>query len=236
MLCFFAFSARLFFHTSELKGEAGVLGARSAPQRDIFAIRLRTIATITGQFTFGAGMDIHEFVRLSLGRWRSQRSAHHLAFGHFEEVRSTVDIVPLAGDAPEVIQLCKSYSVDLQLIAQPFRMSWEGESDWDEEDESLKGTTVLVPVPDTSERNRGQLLREQGYAETIPAAGRYSLSEDGTFTLQTEYNRAAAEEKIWFATPNLRFRVSTIKTSNGTGVTTASFASEIRSLQSSPGE
>ena len=47
--------------------------------------------------------------------------------------------------------------------------------------------------------------------------------------LQTEYDRAAAEERIWFANPNLRFRVATIKTSSGKGITTASFCSEIRS-------
>ncbi|MEL6855933.1 MAG: phycobiliprotein lyase, partial [Cyanobacteria bacterium J06607_13] len=74
----------------------------------------------------------------------------------------------------------------------------------------------------------GQLLRDQGYAETIPAAGRYIIQTDGTFVLTTGYDRAAAEEKIWFATKNLRFRVSLIKTSTGKGVTTASLSSEVR--------
>jgi phycoerythrin-associated linker protein len=46
--------------------------------------------------------------------------------------------------------------------------------------------------------------------------------------LITEYDRAAAEEKIWFVNPNVRCRVSLIKTSAGTGVVTASFSSEIR--------
>ncbi|MGB7444463.1 MAG: phycobiliprotein lyase, partial [Coleofasciculaceae cyanobacterium] len=45
-----------------------------------------------------------------------------------------------------------------------------------------------------------------------------------------EYDRAAAEEKIWFVNPDVRCRVSLIKTSGGTGVLTASFSSEIRSL------
>jgi len=88
---------------------------------------------------------------------------------------------------------------------------------------------VLVPVPDAENPQKGKLLREEGYAETIAAVGNYHLSEDGTFILQTEYDRAAAEERIWFANPNLRFRVATIKTSNGKGITTASFCSEIRS-------
>ena len=42
------------------------------------------------------------------------------------------------------------------------------------------------------------------------------------------YDRAAAEEKIWFASDSLRFRVALIKTSDGKGVTTASLSSEVR--------
>lgn len=172
-------------------------------------------------------MDITEFVTNSIGHWRSQRSAHHLAFGHFEAVQSEIDIVSLASDDPEVMNLCKTYSIDPQSAVSPFRMSWEGQSDWDES-QILKGTCILVPVPDPNQINRGKLLRDQGYAETIAAAGDYQLTEDGMFVLTTAYEHAAAEEKIWFVNPNVRCRVSLIKTSSGTGVVTASFSSEIR--------
>ncbi|WGV23649.1 phycobiliprotein lyase [Halotia branconii] len=172
-------------------------------------------------------MNITEFVERSIGRWRSQRSVHHLAFGHFEAVQSVIDIVALSPDDPAVIDLCKSYNIDTQIIVSPFRMSWEGQSDWDE-NEVLKGSCILVPVPDGEHPNRGQLLRDQGYAETMAAAGTYYLTEDETFVLVTGYDRAAAEEKIWFINPNVRCRVSLIKTSANTGVVTASFSSEIR--------
>lgn len=174
-------------------------------------------------------MDIDTFVARSLGKWRSQRSAHHLAFAHFEEIRSMINIEGLEKDDPAVLALCESQGVDIGAIATPFKMSWEGESDWDE-DEVLKGQTILVPVPDTSQHNSGKLLRDQGYAETIPAAGQYTITPDGTFILTTGYDRAAAEEKIWFASDNLRFRVSLIKTSDGKGVTTSSLSSEVRLL------
>lgn len=173
-------------------------------------------------------MNIAQFVKLSIGRWRSQRSGHNLAFSHFEEVRSTIDIVALDVEDPKVIQLCQSYSIDPAQAISPFRMSWEGESDWD--DETLSGSTILVPIPDPDRPNQGKLLREQGYAETMAAVAEYRITDEGTFILDTKYDRAAAEERIWFATPNLRFRVSSIKTSEGTGVVTASFSSEIRSL------
>jgi phycoerythrin-associated linker protein len=174
-------------------------------------------------------MNITQFVEHSLGRCRSQRSAHHLVFSHFEAVQSVIDIVPLSPDDGEVINLCQSYNIDPSQAVSPFGMSWEGQSDWDENAE-VKGSCILVPVPDPTRPNRGKLLRDQGYAETIAAAGEYHLTEDGTFVLLTSYERAAAEEKIWFVNPNLRMRVSLIKTSEGSGVVTASFSSEIRSL------
>lgn len=177
-------------------------------------------------------MDITRFVELSLGRWRSQRSAHHLAFSHFEQVTSTIDIIALPEEDTGVIDLCKSHDIDPNSARNPFRMSWEGESDWDD-NSTFQGTTILVPIPDVDNPRSGRLLRDQGYAETIPSIGRYHFQEDGTFVLLTDYERATAEERIWFVTPNFRLRVSLIKTSEGTGVVTASFSSEIRSLSES---
>lgn len=172
-------------------------------------------------------MDIQTFVSRSLGKWKSQRSAHHLAFSHFEEIRSIITIAPLPTQDPRVAALCQRYRIAAEQIVSPFHMSWEGETDWDE-DETVQGETVLVPVPNPSQAGTGKLLRDQGYAETIEAAGDYRFNEDGSFVLTTAYERAAAEEKIWFTTNDLRFRVSLIKTSSGQGVTTASLSSEIR--------
>lgn len=175
-------------------------------------------------------MDIQEFVQQSIGQWRSQRSAHHLAFSHFEAVESVIDIEAMPPTDPAVMELCKTYGVSPDQTVSPFKMTWEGYSDWDDGEEALKGSSVLVPVPDRDRPNCGKLLREQGYAETMAAAGDYQLMDDGTFVLITAYDRAAAEEKIWFVNPNVRCRVSLIKTSSGTGVVTASFSSEIRQL------
>jgi phycoerythrin-associated linker protein len=176
-------------------------------------------------------MDIIQFVEQSIGQWRSQRSAHHLAFGHFEAVQSIIDIDLLSHDDPAVITLCQAYNIAPDRAVSPFGMKWEGQSDWDEDKPEVKGSTILVPIPDPLIPDRGKLLRDQGYAETIAAAGDYHFLEDGTFVLITPYENAAAEERIWFANPNLRFRVSLIKTSAGSGVVTASFASEIRSAK-----
>jgi phycoerythrin-associated linker protein len=173
-------------------------------------------------------MSIEQFVAQSIGQWKSQRSAHSLAFQHFEAVLSTIDILEVDLEDSRVIDLCKANNIDPQLAVSPFYMQWEGTSDWDD-DQVSKGSTLLVPIPNLSQPGRGKLLREQGYAETMPAIGEYYFTDDGMFVLITPYERASAEERIWFVNPNLRFRVSMIKTSEGSGVLTASFSSEIRS-------
>ena len=150
-----------------------------------------------------------------------------MALKHFEEVRSEIDIVSVSASDPEVLTLCKACAIDPAAVVQPFRMSWQGESDWDE-NEKLEGSSILVPVPDSADGRRGRLLRDRGYAETVTAVSTYSIAEDDTFVLLSAYDRAAAEERIWFGTPDVRFRVSLIRTSDGKGVVTASFASEVR--------
>ncbi len=66
-------------------------------------------------------MDIDTFVARSLGQWRSQRSAHHLAFAHFEEIRSMIEIEPLDKDDAAVIALCESQGFDAGAIAAPLK-------------------------------------------------------------------------------------------------------------------
>ena len=177
-------------------------------------------------------MDINQFVQLSLGSWSSQRSVHHLAFRHFEQVTSIINIITLECSDPEVIDLCRSQGIDYTYVVNPFRMIWEGETDWDPDSKFFSGSTILVPLPEIGNSRAGKLLRDQGYAETIPSIGEYHITEDGIFVLITEYNHAMAEEKIWFINPNFRLRVSLIRTSRGSGVVTASFSSETRVLDS----
>ncbi|MCS6960737.1 MAG: phycobiliprotein lyase [Pseudanabaenaceae cyanobacterium SKYGB_i_bin29] len=172
----------------------------------------------------GARWDITTFVERSIGSWRSQRSVHHLAFAHFEAVTSTITVTSLSPQDERVGQLCQLHGVETDRVVAPFLMTWEGQSDWD--GEISKGESLLVPVP--SDTYRGKLLRDKGYAEAMPAVGEYYLTEDNTFVLVTPYDRAAAEEKIWFINDNVRCRVSLIKTSGGSGVVTASFSSEIK--------
>jgi phycoerythrin-associated linker protein len=178
-----------------------------------------------------SGMTVEDFFARSVGEWRTQRSSHNLVWSQFEAVTSEIAIVERAANDADVLALCAANAVNPADALVSIHMSWEGESDWDDEVEAVSGETLMTVVKDTP--TSGRLLRSQGYAETIPAVGTWVMTPDGAFVLNTFYDMAAAEERIWFATPDLRLRVSNIRTASGKGVVTASFASEIRVLKKS---
>lgn len=169
-------------------------------------------------------MNIQEFFQLSAGKWFSQRTSHHLAFKQSESGKSEIKIEMVADDAPEVIQLCEQYSVDPALARGAARVTWDGTMEWDQEKHA--GSTILVPIPDPDKPNEGKLLRDVGYAEKAAVAGRYIMGNDDALTLITEYETMYSEERLWFASPNLRLRTSILKRFGGFSM--ASFCSEIR--------
>ena len=169
-------------------------------------------------------MDIKEFFEQSAGKWFSQRTSHHLAFKQAESGKSNLTIEMLNADDPEVIKLCEQYNIDPQHALCGARVTWDGTMEWDKE--KHQGSTVLVPVPDVEKPNEGQLLREMGYAEKAPVAGRYIMGSDQALTLITEYETMYSEERLWFASRNLRLRTSILKRFGGFSM--ASLSSEIR--------
>ncbi|HIK34755.1 MULTISPECIES: phycobiliprotein lyase [unclassified Thermosynechococcus] len=169
-------------------------------------------------------MDIRDFFAQSAGRWFSQRTSHHLAFKQTESGKSQLTIELLSVDDPAVIALCQQYEMDPAWAVCGARVSWDGTMEWDSE--KHEGSTVLVPIMDQGSRMEGKLLREMGYAEKAPVAGRFSMGSDGALTLITEYETMYSEERLWFASPNLRLRTSILKRFGGFSM--ASFCSEIR--------
>ncbi|HEY9702484.1 MAG TPA: phycobiliprotein lyase, partial [Allocoleopsis sp.] len=169
-------------------------------------------------------MDIKEFFEMSAGKWFSQRTSHHLAFKQSENGKSQIIIEMLPADHPDVIKLCELYQFDPQLAICGGKVTWDGTMDWDEEKHA--GSTILVPIADADKPNEGKLLRDMGYAEKAPVAGTYLMGSDNALTLITEYESMYTEERLWFASPNLRLRTSILKRFGGFSM--ASFCSEIR--------
>lgn len=168
-------------------------------------------------------MDIKEFFQQSSGKWLSQRTSHHLANQKSESGKSNLVIETLSKDDPIVVKLCQAHHLDAAEAVCGVQVSWDGTMD--SEQKKQTGATLFVLVADPEHPEQGKLLRPIGDAEQ-PAIGRYVMGRDEALTLITEHPALYSEERIWFASPNLRLRTSTLKRADGFSV--ATFCSEIR--------
>jgi hypothetical protein len=172
-------------------------------------------------------MDVMAFFQLSSGRWRSQRTTHHLAFKRSEFGDSEIQVETLAADHPDVVALCEFHQIDSSQAVGGSRVNWLGSMSWDREDEeNHEGKTVFALVPDADDPSQGRLLRERGYAEIVPVVGRFLMDDQDGLVLTTDYDTMSAIERFWFASPDLRLRTSTVKRFGG--FSTASFCTEFR--------
>jgi hypothetical protein len=172
-------------------------------------------------------MDVMEFFQLSAGKWRSQRTTHHLAFKRSEKGESAIQIESLTADHPDIIALCQLHEIEPSLAVGGSRVCWLGSMAWDRDGEgNHEGTTVFALVPDSDNPRQGRLLRDRGYAEIVPVVGHYVMDDEDGLVLITEYETMSSRERFWFASPGLRVRTSTVKRFGG--FSTASFCTETR--------
>ncbi|MCF2146132.1 phycobiliprotein lyase [Desmonostoc muscorum LEGE 12446] len=169
-------------------------------------------------------MNIEEFFELSTGKWFSHRTIHHLALNQSEHGKSDTIIETLAADHPEVSKLCQQYGINPSSTSYGLKVTWNGTMEREQVKHS--GSSVLVSIPDADNPAQGKLLRQIVDGEKTPVPGRYQIDSDGALTLITEDETMKSEERLWFASPNLRMRVNVLKRSGGFSIT--SFTSEIR--------
>ena len=170
--------------------------------------------------------DAKEFFQQSAGRWRSQRTTHHLPFRRAESGSSDINVEFLDAEDEKIAAICEMHEIDPQTAIGGAFVSWDGSMAWDKENEDHKGTTVFALIPDSDDLRKGKLLRERGYAEIVPVAGEYEMDEEDGLVLITEYETMSIIERFWFVNPDLRLRSSTVKRFGG--FNTATFCAESR--------
>ena len=178
--------------------------------------------------------DAKEFFQRSAGKWKSQRTTHHLPFRRAESGGSDINVEFLNSDDEKIAAICDMHDVDPQIAIGGAFVSWDGSMAWDKENEDHKGTTVFALIPDQDNPRKGKLLRERGYAEIVPVAGEYDMDEEDGLVLVTEYDTMSIIERFWFVNPDLRLRSSTVKRFGG--FNTATFCTESRVTETNVGE
>jgi hypothetical protein len=176
--------------------------------------------------------DAMDFFEHSAGKWRSQRTTHHLPFRRAEAGGSEIRVETLAADNLKIIEICKMHNVEPYLAIGGAFVSWDGSMAWDKEDENHEGTTVFALIPESENPRKGKLLRERGYAEIVPVAGLYEMDDEDGLILITEYETMSIVERFWFVSANLRLRTSTVQRFGG--FSTATFCVESRLGEEQP--
>jgi hypothetical protein len=171
-------------------------------------------------------MKIGEFLDLCAGKWFSQRSSYHLDTIKVDNCKSELTIEKLPQEHPEVITLCQHYQVNPGETLGGTKSLWDNSVDWGKPKQI--GFAMIVLVPDRDNPQIGKLLRAAGTLSKTPLAGRYILGNDEALTLIVEEENTYLEERLWFASPNLRLRTSLVKNSQGFSKT--AFYSEIRKI------
>jgi hypothetical protein len=174
--------------------------------------------------------DAISFFRLSCGRWRSQRSSHHLLHRRAEAGDSWIEVVELAPDDARLIAIAKLHGEQAGALVGGCRVTWNASMAWDRAGEAHAGESVFGLIPTDREGRSGLLLRDRGYAETAPVAGHFTMDGRDGLLLTTGYETMNSLERFSFAGPNVRLRTSTVEGLSNT----ASFCVETRVLDGAP--
>lgn len=171
-------------------------------------------------------MDIQEFFQLCNGKWISQRTTHYLIEQKNQSDRSDLWIDFVDATDPKVVELCQQFSLDSVQVYGGLKIRWSEVTEAYQSRLKAKqeGSALLVPIKSSSNPASGRMLRELG-TETV--TGSYSFGADEALTITLSANGLVTEERIWFASPNLRLRSSLTQQEDG-AVCITSFCSEIR--------
>lgn len=172
----------------------------------------------------GSIADAISFFRLSCGRWRSQRSSHHLLHRRAEAGGSFIEVVELAAADPRLVAIATLHGQDPAALVGGCRVRWSGSMAWDKAGEAHEGESVFGLIPSDERGRQGLLLRDRGYAETAPVAGHFAMDDRDGLLLTTSYETMNSLERFSFAGPDVRLRTSTVEGLSNT----ASFCVETR--------
>jgi hypothetical protein len=168
--------------------------------------------------------DAIGFFRLSCGRWRSQRSSHHLLHRRAEAGGSFIEVLELAPEDPRLIAIATLHGQDPGRLVGGCHVRWSGSMAWDKAGEAHEGESLFGLIPSDDRGREGLLLRDRGYAETAPVAGRFAMDDRDGLLLTTSYETMNSLERFSFAGPDIRLRTSTVEGLSNT----ASFCIETR--------
>ncbi|MDJ0657864.1 MAG: phycobiliprotein lyase [Crocosphaera sp.] len=169
-------------------------------------------------------MEIQTFLESCVGQWFSQRSSYQFDTEKAESHKSELTVEWLDTDDSLLVSLCQQHRIDPDRAIGGQKASWNSSTDYSQKKQV--GNATMIIIPDSHQPQTGQII--QTFQSQPSFQGHYSLGEDEALTLTLNVGDFSLEERIWFASPNLRLRTSLMKGQNG--YSRSAFYSEIRRL------
>lgn len=173
-------------------------------------------------------MDINKFLEQTEGKWFSQRTTYNLLAkeNSVENSKADLTIEILPPDNPQIINFCQQNRLNSNLILGAIASSWDNSVDWGKPKQ--QGSSMLTLEKDENNEQIGKIFRVINKPEKKVIIGSYILGNDEALTLILQEDNYYIEERIWFASPNLRLRTTLTKNENNCTIT--SFYSEIKKI------
>lgn len=169
-------------------------------------------------------MDIHNFLEKTVGDWFSQRTTYHLPENQVENSKANVTLTLLSPDDDKITQLARQYHFNLDLSLGAIASQWDNSPDWGKPKQT--GESLILIFRSEDELNQGKIVRVLNSSQIV--TGEYQLAEDESLILKITENNQYIEERINFASENLRLRNTILKQDNQ--VRQTCFYSEIKRI------
>ncbi len=168
-------------------------------------------------------MNIVEFFDHSVGKWFSQRTSYQLAQKEqwHQSDKTDVFISAMPSHDPELTRIIQAGKLDPSQALAGLKIEWK---------QTLikkAGSSFMIALGNSPDDSEGLLLRSVMAPGQSPVLGRYRINPDDSLVLISEMGDTYAEERLWFAAPNLRLRTSMMRHGKD-GFENSSFYSEIR--------
>ncbi len=173
-------------------------------------------------------ITINQYIKKSLGEWKSIRSTHSLAFQEVENSTSKIIIKKLEIKNKNVVKLLEKYDLTSKPIDIAISICWHSISDWDMDQKIERDKTILLFLP--KDKNKGIILRNKGYSESVISSSEYLIDDNENLNIKTIYRSTFSEERICFLSTHIRSRYSVIRNQENNTVIQTSHTSEIRDL------
>ncbi|MEM9154331.1 MAG: phycobiliprotein lyase [Cyanobacteria bacterium P01_F01_bin.33] len=169
-------------------------------------------------------MNAMEFWQQSEGEWFSHRTSHDIAQQQSDSEKAMLAVTLVEPNPADLATIYQTHGISEQP-ASVKELNVATYGDVRSQEDLPKGSLTLLILPDTEDGQTGRLLGAD-------VSSTFTLGADGVLEIIGDRGDLQVEERIWFESPNLRLRTSSVA-QQGT-LLVASFFSEIRRVQAPP--